>query len=61
MDKKGIFHNEMVPEMYTEYSLMSPEEVLKLTIKPQKQYPYHISYEEMDKLDEIDNKNTKKL
>lgn len=155
MDKKGNFHNEVVPEMYTEYSLMSPEEVLKykkgvcvdqseferdwfkkhnynfdvmsiqvfredeapghaflwyeengkyywfehawyseqgiheynsydelindvknkfiiqedvtkeeldkLIIKPQKQYPYHISYEEMDELDEIDNKNTKKL
>ena len=155
MDKKGNFHNEMAPEMYTEYSLMRPEEVLKykkgvcvdqseferdwfkkhnynfdvmsiqvfredeapghaflwyeekgkyywfehawyseqgihkynsydelindvknkfivqedvtkeeldkLIIKPQKQYPYHISYEEMDKLDEIDNKNTKKL
>ena len=29
MDKKGNFHTELVPEMFTEYSLMSPEEVLK--------------------------------
>ena len=29
MDKKGNFHTEIVPEMYTKYSLMSPEEVLK--------------------------------
>ena len=29
MDKKGDFHNEMAPEMYEEYSFMSPSEVLK--------------------------------
>ena len=29
MDKKGIFHSNIIPEMYETYSLMSPEEVLK--------------------------------
>ncbi len=29
MDKEGIFHNEIIPDMYESYSLMSPEEVLK--------------------------------
>ena len=29
MDKKGNFRKDFPPEMFTEYSLMSPEEVLK--------------------------------
>ena len=28
MDKQGNFHNSPTPEMYTNYSLMTPEEVL---------------------------------
>lgn len=29
MDKNGDFHSELLPEMYSNYSLMSPEDVLK--------------------------------
>ena len=29
MDKEGIFHEDIVPEMYENYSFMSPSEVLK--------------------------------
>ena len=29
MDKQGNFHEDIIPEMYETYSLMSPEEVLK--------------------------------
>lgn len=29
MDKDGNFHDELIPEMYEKYSLMSPEEVFE--------------------------------
>ena len=29
MDKEGKFHKEIIPEMYENYSFMTPEEVLK--------------------------------